>query len=54
MDASSWGGLFSYNLSVAQADKNFAIIILDLFGLHGNLHPNQPEGGKSMDTLERF
>lgn len=36
------------NYSGAKAGKDLAVVIRGLFGLHGNLHPNQLEGGKNL------
>ena len=48
MDACGCRGWFFHNYSMAKADKDLTIVILGLFGLHGNLHPSQLEREKNM------
>ena len=47
-------GSSTNNYAMAEADKDLAIVIFGLFGLHGNLNPNQLETEKNMNALEKF
>lgn len=44
-------GSSTNNYAMAKADKDLAVVILGLFGLHGNLHPSQLEREKNLNYL---